>query len=988
MNLFDLFVKIGVDDQASSHIANLSQKLGSGLETAAKVGIAAVTAASTAIVAFGKEAASVGANFDKAMSQVAATMGYSVQELNTEGSEAADTFERLRDYAMEMGSKTAFSASQAADALNYMALAGYDADTSISMLPNVLNLAAAGGIELAQASDMVTDAQSALGLSLEDTAKMVDQMAKASSKSNTSVQQLGEAFLTVGGTAKNLKGGTVELAQALGLLADNGVKGSEGGTALRNILLSLTPKSEDAAAAMEQIGLQAYDANGEMRSLKDIFTDMQKAMKNMSTLQRQNILGAIFNKVDLKSVNALLATTEDRWDELSESIEGSWYTLDGLNEAFGSRLGLTATFTDFAESLEHMGISLEDVQTALNQSGGSAEMFVDSLAEAASAGFTMDDILNEMFFDMDELQMAFDATTGAAQAMSDVQLDNLAGDITLFKSALEGAQIIISDQLSPTLREFVQFGSEAISRLTDAFKNGGLNGAMEEFGTVLSEGIAKVVDKAPEIVDAGGKLLTALISGVVDNLPKLKTAAEQIIVKLGEQFGVLAPKLWDGVQELVGEIRRFLLDRENVQTIIDGAGDLIVEAAKSLPGFVKNISRDIYDFFDNFIIELTSPENIDKAVTAAGDIVQVIADGLLTAVWRLSNAVSKVVDNLKTYFTNEENLQKLKDTAKEFISTIGAALSFLASNLFDGAKALIDELGALLTSKERMEELGKTAGEIVGGIAAGLINFASDLIEGALALIGYLVGFFTGENGATDSADYVPAGEGIVTGIGAALEAAWNKILPSLIRVGNKLMEFFDNINWDKTGETIVNGIIDAIARSNANNDANKKKLKEWLKAQFAAIDWSDFGAWLGDIILNAITLGSYGSIKGLIEGVTGGEVPNNTETGNKLDNAILDALTFGNASGVKNLWNAITNAPDEFSATDKAIMNAGERYKEAYDEAMKEIEASENTSAGRNRNVSGTGNITVIQNINASAMSPSEVMQEAKFRLQGALID
>ena len=141
-----------------------------------------------------------------------------------------DEIGELRDFAQEMGSTTAFSATEAADALNYMALAGYDAETSMTMLPNVLNLAAAGGMELATASDMVTDSQTALGLSLEETSTLVDQMALASSKTNTSVSQLGEAILSIGGTAKNLSGGTTELNQVLGLLADNGIKGAEAGT--------------------------------------------------------------------------------------------------------------------------------------------------------------------------------------------------------------------------------------------------------------------------------------------------------------------------------------------------------------------------------------------------------------------------------------------------------------------------------------------------------------------------------------------------------------------------------------------------------------------------------------------------------------------------------------------------------------------------------------------------------------------------------------
>lgn len=142
----------------------------------------AIGATVATVEVFAVTSLGVGMEFDSSMSQVAATMGYSVEELNSVGSEANQTFEQLRGFAMEMGANTAFSANEAAGALNYMALAGYDAGTSMSMLPNVLNLVAAGGIELAVASDMVTDAQSALGLTLDETSELVDKMAMAPSK--------------------------------------------------------------------------------------------------------------------------------------------------------------------------------------------------------------------------------------------------------------------------------------------------------------------------------------------------------------------------------------------------------------------------------------------------------------------------------------------------------------------------------------------------------------------------------------------------------------------------------------------------------------------------------------------------------------------------------------------------------------------------------------------------------------------------------------
>lgn len=157
---------------------------------------------------------------------------------------------------------------------------------------------------------MVTDAQSALGLTLEQTSMMVDQMARTSSKTNTSVAQLGEAFLTVGGTAKNLSGGVTELSTMLGVLADNGVKGSEGGTALRNIILSLSAPTDKAAKTLKSLGVQAFDAQGNMRPLNETFLDLQSALNNLSGEAKTQALDEIFNKTDLKSVEALLVPAQ------------------------------------------------------------------------------------------------------------------------------------------------------------------------------------------------------------------------------------------------------------------------------------------------------------------------------------------------------------------------------------------------------------------------------------------------------------------------------------------------------------------------------------------------------------------------------------------------------------------------------------------------------------------------------------------------------
>lgn len=345
--------------------------------------------AASSIGNFVKDSISETNNFDKSMSQVAATLGKSTDEIK-----------ELSDFARQMGAETAFSANEAAQALNYMALAGYDSEKSMRMLPQVLNLAAAGNFDLATASDMVTDAQSALGLSIEETETMVNRMAKTSSTTNTSVQQLGDAMLTVGGTAKMLKGGTTELSAVLGVLADNGIKGSEGGTALRNVLLSLSAPTDKAKEQIEALGLQVFDAEGNMRSMPDILADINEKTKDMTQEQRTNVFNTIFNKRDLKAVEALLGTATDRWDDLYKAIgnagdaasEMAKTQLDNLsgdvtifNSALSeARIILASKLTPSLRKFVQFGTSsIQDIGNAIKEGGisGGLEMLGKILSE-------------------------------------------------------------------------------------------------------------------------------------------------------------------------------------------------------------------------------------------------------------------------------------------------------------------------------------------------------------------------------------------------------------------------------------------------------------------------------------------------------------------------------------------------------------------------------------------------------------------------------
>lgn len=335
-----------------------------------------VSAISSAVAEIPAKMVEVGSSFEASMSQVAATMGIT---------SAAAEFDILSDAAKKMGEATKFSASQAGEALNYLALAGYDAEKAVNALPTVLNVAAAGGMELAAASDMVTDAMSALGLETSQMADFSDKLAVTAQKSNTSVAQLGEAILTVGGTAKNLAGGVTEMNTVLGILADNGIKGAEGGTALRNVILSLTAPTSKAAGVIDDLGLAVFDNEGKMRSLQDIVYDLNDALSTMTDADKSQVLSDIFNKVDLKSVNALLGTSMERFDELSGYIDNCSGAAADMAVTMDDNL--KGDLTIMQSALEGLGIAAyEKFQTPMRDAVQSVTEDISTLSQSLTNG--------------------------------------------------------------------------------------------------------------------------------------------------------------------------------------------------------------------------------------------------------------------------------------------------------------------------------------------------------------------------------------------------------------------------------------------------------------------------------------------------------------------------------------------------------------------------------------------------------------------------
>lgn len=441
----------------------------------AKLATAAIAGVQTALVGVAGVAVKVGSDFESGMSQVAATMGMTQQEIQAGSKE----FKKLESAAREMGATTKFSATQASEALNYIALAGYGADDAVKLLPKTLNLAAAGGLELGYATDIVTDAMSALGLEIKDADSFIDQMAKTSQKSNTSVGQLGEAILTVGGTAKDLAGGTVELNTALGVLANNGIKGAEGGTKLRNVIMSLTAPTDKAGKAMAALGITAYDAEGNMRPLQDVFKDINLEMANMTTQEKKEWLNTVFNKQDLAAVSGLLAANAVSIDDISTALQAA----GGPGEEFKENIvALGKEFDQFSDKQDFVNHVMESFGLTAEQAGIVYEGLKSSLE-----GSTWDQLAAEI-----------ENSAGAAKEMANVMNDNLQGDITKMKSALEELAISFYKTFDTSLRDSVQTATGYVDKLSLAMR--GINA--DELASSLDAAGVSVDDFNINLVEA------------------------------------------------------------------------------------------------------------------------------------------------------------------------------------------------------------------------------------------------------------------------------------------------------------------------------------------------------------------------------------------------------------------------------------------------------------------------------------------------------
>ena len=279
---------------------------------AAKLTMAGMVAAGTAIAGVAAASVEVGKAFESQMSTVAAISGATAQE-----------FAAMEAKAKEMGATTQFSATEAGQAMEYMAMAGWKSADMVDGIEGIMNLAAASGEELASTSDIVTDALTAFGMSASESGKFADVLAAASSNANTNVAMMGESFKYVAPLAGTLGYTAEDTSIALGLMANAGIKGSQAGTSLKTALARMSAPTAKQAAAMKKLGISLTDSEGNMKSLREVTGDLRTSFAGMSESEQAAAASTIFGKEAMSGMLAIINAGESDFDKLTAAIDGS-----------------------------------------------------------------------------------------------------------------------------------------------------------------------------------------------------------------------------------------------------------------------------------------------------------------------------------------------------------------------------------------------------------------------------------------------------------------------------------------------------------------------------------------------------------------------------------------------------------------------------------------------------------------------------------------
>ena len=537
--------------QAVAEAGRKIEKFGQGM---ASVGDKLTRTVTMPIMGVGAAAVKVTADFDSSMSNVAAISGATGED-----------FDALRAKAREMGSQTKFSASEAADAMSYMAMAGWKTEDMLDGVSGIMNLAAASGEELATTSDIVTDALSAFGLTASDSGHFADVLAATAANANTNVSMMGETFKYCAPTAGALGYSIEDVSVAIGLMGNSGIKASQAGTSLNNIFTRMAKEPKEAAAAMDRLGLSLYDDEGRMYSFKEIMEQMRGSFGQI------NMSVEDFN-AQVAELDAALedgSITETKYNSQLEELIKQAYGAEGAEKARAA--AMLAGQRGMSGLLAIVNASEED-WNKLNDAVGSAS---DTIVKTADGSIMP---LNEALASGAEIVEQYE---GQAEAMAAVMQDNLGGQATILKSQLEELAISFGDMLMPTIRDVVSGIQGFVDKLNNMDEGtremiikiglfAAALGPVMSVGGNLIRGFGKVLQFAPSIVGAistvatfiGGTMIPAIGSLIAAAAPILAAAAPFIAVGAAiVGAGVLIYKNWDKIKEKAGQLKDWVSEK-------------------------------------------------------------------------------------------------------------------------------------------------------------------------------------------------------------------------------------------------------------------------------------------------------------------------------------------------------------------------------------------------------------------------------------------
>lgn len=612
MNVMELFVTLAIKDtaykqglkDAEGNASSSTSKIGGAFKTVGKVAKTAMAAGSAAAVAFTKTSIDSGMNFDTAMSQVAATMGTTV-----------DKIENVKAKAEEMGRTTKYTATEAAEGMNILAQAGLSADEQISGIGTVLNLASAGAMSLEESASYTAGAVKGFGDSMGNASYYADLMAKGATLANTDVRGLGEAFSGSAATAKNYGQAADSVTLSLLRLAEQNVTGSEASTALNRAMADLYTPTDDASKALDQLGVSAYKSNGEAKDFNDLVDELNGSLQGMTAEQKNNALATIFTTQGLQAFNKMTAssdaTVQKFWKGIQDSsgsaaqqaatqldnLQGDMTLLssatEGLQLAFyntfsgtirGAIKGITSEVSGLAEAMESGGIS-----GALSKLAQDAINFSGQLPGLTKIG---GDLINSLISSV--TQNSGSITTAVGQLLNNLA-STISTGLNVFTSVGVNLLTTIASGMAQGIPTFLGQALPMLTQFTESLRSNA--GKLINAGLTLIQNIAQgLINSIPVLIAYVPTIITNLAGIINDNAPKILATGVTIITNLA--IGLVRaipllianlPKIITAIVSIFTAFNWFSLGKNIVTGIIKGV--------KNLPSLLKTAAKNAVNGF-------------------------------------------------------------------------------------------------------------------------------------------------------------------------------------------------------------------------------------------------------------------------------------------------------------------------------------------------------------------------------------------------------